>query len=108
MNAKNITILASALLIGFALAAWSPWITKNYAENKVVKTFEAEQKGIADGCGFNCTGCGVVSSNKVVFGYSVDIKYGCGFAQLQDEKDLIGETTIFVSFIGTVHRNFKR
>jgi len=105
MNAKNIVILIGILLLIF-LAAWSPWITKSYAENKTVKAFEDGQKGIVDGCGFNCTGCGIVSSNKVIFGYSVVIEYGCGFKILQDE-DLNGKTTIFVSFIGTVH-NLKK
>ncbi|MFH0852334.1 MAG: hypothetical protein V1845_01890 [bacterium] len=106
MSRKNTLVLISVLLVILILAAWSPWITKSYAENKTVKTFEDGQKGIVDGCGFNCTGCGVISSNKIIFGYSVVIEYGCGFRMPEDE-DLNGETTIFVSFIGTVH-NLKK
>ncbi|MBI2578965.1 MAG: hypothetical protein HYW26_04610 [Candidatus Aenigmarchaeota archaeon] len=97
----NIIILIIALSV-LILIAWSPWITKIYAEKRVVEAFQESQKDISDGCGFNCVGCGINNSNKVLFGYSVDIEYGCGMRPT-DRRDLNERATIFVSFIGTVH-----
>ena len=89
-------------LIVLILIAWSPWITKSYAESRVVKVFEEDQKDFDDGCGFNCDGCGVKESQKRLFGYSVKIEYGCGFVSPgYPEHHQIA--TKFVSFIGTVH-----
>lgn len=98
---KNITIIVSILTI-LVLFAWSPWITKDYAEKRILEVFEEGNKGITDGCGFNCVGCGITNSNKVFFGYSVDIEYGCGMRPT-DRRDLNERDTKFVSFIGTVH-----
>jgi len=62
----------------FVLLAWSPWLTKEFAENTARNVFESGQSGIIDGCGFSCDGCGVESSQKIPFGYLVNIKYKCG------------------------------
>lgn len=97
-----IILIAASLLV----LAWSPWITKSYAENKVVSTFKESQKDITDGCGFNCVGCGVTNSNKVPFGYSVDIEYGCGMRP-PDARHLNEEDTYFVSFFGISMRMSK-
>jgi hypothetical protein len=81
--------------------AWSPWITKDYAENTVTRAFEESQKDIVDGCGFDCNGCGVKESAKTLFGYSVKIEYACGF--LPSDSPEYHHTTIkFVSFMGTL------
>ncbi len=101
MKPKNITIIASILVI-LVLLAWSPWITKSYAENRVVEAFEESQKDIVDGCGFNCNGCGVKESQKTLFGYFVKIEYACGLLP-SDSPEYHRTTTKFVSFIGTVH-----
>lgn len=101
MRTKNITIIIVALII-LILLAWSPWITKSYAENRVVEAFEESQKDIIDGCGFNCNGCGVKESHKTLFGYSVKIEYACGFLPF-DSPEYHRTSTMFVSFIGTVH-----
>ena len=67
------------IIVLFLLAlAFSPWLTKESAEKIVMKTFDSEQTGIIDGCGFRCEGCGIESSHKVPFGYLVTIKYKCG------------------------------
>lgn len=101
MENKNISIIGIIIAVLILLAA-SPWITKDYAEKRVVSAFEEGQKGIIDGCGFNCAGCGIVSSEKVIFGYLVNISYGCGLRPT--ESNAINErATKFVSFLGTVH-----
>jgi len=89
---KFLFILVFTLL---ALLAWSPWQTKESAENKVIKAFESGQVGITDGCGFNCEGCGVESSQKIPFGYLVNIKYKCGL------KNYFQGERRFVTPIGT-------
>ena len=55
-----IFIIASIILIAF-----SPWVTKGFAEKRAITVFQNQQKGIVDGCGFNCDGCGVVTSDNV-------------------------------------------
>jgi len=100
MNKKPILFVLIVLII---ILAWSPWITKSYAEKKVTESFEKSQKDIADGCGFNCPGCGVTTSNKVSFGYSVSIEYGCGFGPYPPTQEMMGHKTVFISFLGTTH-----
>lgn len=99
---KNKICYVIIIILILLLLVWSPWITKDYAEKRVLEVFEKSQKGIIDGCGFNCVGCGIANSNKVFFGYSVDIEYGCGMRPL-DARHLNERATKFVSFIGTVH-----
>ena len=99
---KGVSFTITIILIVILLVVWAPWITKDYAENRVTNSFEESWYGIADGCGFNCVGCGVTNSNKVLFGYSVDIEYGCGMRPT-DTRELNEQATIFVSFLKTVH-----
>ncbi len=96
------TLVSIILIVAVLVLAWAPWITKSYAETRVIYTFEEGQKDIVDGCGFNCVSCGVTNSNKVLFGYSVDIEYGCGMRPL-DARHLNNKASLFVSFLGTVH-----
>lgn len=92
--------LLGILLIGFA--TWSPWMTKNYAETLVTEKFNSSWSGVADGCGFSCTGCGVKASRKTPFGYSVEIEYACGMLP-SDSPEYHKMSRKFVSFVGTVH-----
>lgn len=96
---KKFIVLAGLIVITIfvALFAWSPWVTKIYAEKRVIEVFEDKQSDIIDGCGFNCEGCGVIDSHKALFGYSVYVEYGCGM------KRYPFYAKKFVSFIGTVH-----
>ena len=77
MKYKKILIITS-LIILLILLAWSPWITKNYAETSVLKKFNQTWYGVNDGCGFNCNECGIKDSHKTLFGYIVKIEYDCG------------------------------
>lgn len=85
------------------LFAFSPWITKDVAEKRAISVFQNQQKAIVDGCGFNCDGCGVVTSDNVLFGYNVRIEYGCGLISEEDNKEDKKIKNVFVSFLGTVH-----
>lgn len=77
-----------------ALLAWSPWQTKESAENTAMSAFELGQAGIIDGCGLSCEGCGIESSQKIPFGYLVKIKYKCGM------KDYFRRESKFVTSVG--------
>jgi hypothetical protein len=94
MNNKRIVLII--VLVFFLILAWSPWITKEYAEKKAADTFNSAQNGIIDGCGLNCEGCGVVSSQKLLFGHSVILRNKCGIKNnYRDAKE-------FVSVFGIV------
>ena len=94
---RIIFVVASIILFAF-----SPWITKDIAENRAIRAFQNDQKDIVDGCGFNCDGCGVVTSEKVLFGYHVQIEYACGLIS-KDIRENHQLKNVFVSFLGTVH-----
>ena len=83
------------------LLAWSPWITKSFAENLVNTKFEEKWKNYPDGCGFNCDGCGITNSFKFFFGYIVNIEYSCGM--LPDRNEFHKTDSFFVSLFGSVH-----
>lgn len=97
------TIIAIVIsVIVMVLAAFSPWITEDFAEDRAIASFQDSQKGIEDGCGFNCEGCGAVQSENVMFGYKVWLEYACGMAE-EDRKEDHQTKEFFVSFLGTVH-----
>jgi len=98
MNRIPSFIIVLIILLG--LLAWSPWVTQDYAEGKATQEFTSSWEGVIDGCGFNCDGCGVKSSQKKLFGYSVTIGYGCGMKTAAEAAET---GKIFVSAIGTVH-----
>lgn len=100
MNATFMEVFIGVVVV-LVVIAWSPWITKNNAEKKVVAAFEKSQMGIADGCSMNCNGCGITTSRKIPFGYTVSIEYMCG--PLPDTPKNHQKGTRFVSFVGTVH-----
>ena len=99
---KNIIILGIAMVV-VILSAWSPWITKDYAEKIVLESFISEQEGITDGCGFNCDGCGVIGSSNTLFGDIVKIGYSCGFKPYPGSPSPSHVDKLFVSFLGTIH-----
>ena len=102
MSKSRVRVLIIVIIVIVALAAWSPWITRDYAENKVLKSFNDQWVNTDDGCGFNCDGCDVVVSQKVAFGYYIELKYGCGtqiFGQLVNFE----YSTYFVTFLGTIY-----
>jgi hypothetical protein len=90
------------LLLITGLAYWAPWITQEFAEQRAVQAFATAWQGVIDGCGFNCTGCGAVDAQKTGFGYRVELEYGCGMMP-EDTAQYHDRTTVFVSFVGTVH-----
>ena len=98
MNRK----LMYALIIIVGIFAWSPWLTRSFAETRAVDSFSKAWESVADGCGINCKGCGAVSSQRVPFGVLVTIEYGCGMIP-EDTPEYHERTTAFVSTIGTVH-----
>jgi hypothetical protein len=83
------------------LIAWSPWITRSYAENKVVEDFEEKWEGIIDGCGFDCIGCGVTDSKRTLFGYVVIAEFACGMLP-EDSPEYHVTGKYFVSFLGII------
>lgn len=97
---KNIYIILFLITPVVFILAWSPWITKDYAEKAVLKTFEKMNEEIVDGCGFNCDGCGIKESNKMVFGYKAIAEYNCGLISA-NSKNL--KASAFVSLFGNVY-----
>jgi len=85
-----------------ALLAWCPWITPDFAAARAVNVFEERQKGIVDGCGFNCKGCGVKEAARAWFGSVVTIEYACGLLPA-DLPQYHRTGRAFVSCLGTVH-----
>ena len=92
---KRIAIVS--LIILLILFAWSPWITKDYSENISSKKFVQKWDGVIDGCGFNCSGCGIKDSHRTLFGYIVKIEYSCGLKEYNVIKDL------YISPLGKVY-----
>jgi hypothetical protein len=75
-NKKRKGLLIGILLL--ILLGWAPWLTKEYAGERARDTFTESQVGIIDGCGFNCSACGVISNIKIPFGYKIEIQFKCG------------------------------
>ena len=98
---KNKKVFIALALLIIILLALCPWVTKDIAEAKVSSAFHQKWDGVVDGCGFNCSGCGIKEPRKSLFGYQVGIEYACGIARVLPENH---ETkTVFVSFLLTVH-----
>lgn len=99
---KRTLTAALALLLVIVLAAWCPWITPESAARRVQSAFTESWANVADGCGFNCAGCGVTGVRKTLFGAEVQIEYDCGLKLADEPGDNVREQG-FVSFLGTVH-----
>jgi hypothetical protein len=101
MNTKWLLVtISSILLIG--LFAWSPWLTKEFVENRAITLFNQAWESVIDGCGTNCNGCGAVSSRRVPFGMFVTIEFACGLIP-EDSPAYHQRTSVFVSPFGSVH-----
>lgn len=100
MKIKKILLILTFLIS--LLLALCPWVTKDNAETRVLDAFYEEWEDVADGCGFNCFGCGIKESDKSLFGYKVVIEYACGMLA-SDSPEYHKTQNFFVSFLFTVH-----
>jgi threonine/homoserine efflux transporter RhtA len=92
-------LFVSALVLGLL---WAPWLSREYAEKRLVDEFAAAWQGVIDGCGFNCQGCGVRNLQRVLIGYAATIEYACGLLP-SDRPDFHETRRVHVSVLGTVH-----
>ena len=83
------------------LLLWAPWISHSSAEARTSTAFEAAWRNVADGCGFNCQGCGILGSERTLGGVLVAFEYACGLLPF-DSPEFHSTGTAFVSFLGTV------
>jgi len=95
-------LLPFLIILILVFILWAPWITQSYAEKRAEEAFTTTWEGVADGCGFNCSGCGVEESRKTGFGYLVEIEYACGMLP-EDSEQYHQHSSGFISFLGTVH-----
>lgn len=94
--------LVMVVLAGLGLLIWAPWLPAQEAAARVESGFVAAWQGVADGCGFNCRGCGVTKTQRLLLGYAVEIEYACGLLPV-DAREFHRIETIYVSPLGTVH-----
>ena len=99
---RKLMLAASVTVIVIALSAWSPWLTRSFAETRAVDSFNKSWATVIDGCGTNCNGCGAIHSKRVPFGMEVTLEYGCGLMP-EDTPTYHEQATGFVSALGTVH-----
>lgn len=84
------------ILFVLLILAWSPWQTKETAEKSAREIFESEQLGVIDGCGLNCEGCGVSNSQKIPFGFLVEIQFKCAMKDyFRNEKRFVPSINFF-------------
>lgn len=102
MNKKSILIILAALVLLMASLVWAPWISGEEAETQVAQAFASAWQEVIDGCGFNCDGCGIKETHRVVIGYSVEIEYACGMLP-SDSSEFHQHDVVYVSPLGTVH-----
>ncbi|NIM95387.1 MAG: hypothetical protein GTO18_16955 [Anaerolineales bacterium] len=98
---RILKVLALIALVTLILA-WSPWISRGFAEERAMDAFTSAWEGVIDGCGFNCEGCGVVDSSRTIFGYVVQIEFACGMLP-SDSFEYHQIDTVYISPLGTVH-----
>ena len=102
MDTRKFILLWTLVVLIVVTLAWSPWLTAARVEAAAEETFTRSWQGVVDGCGLDCTGCGVTSSRRVLFGAVVEIEYACGLtpASLPAYRQ---QAAGFVSCFGTVH-----
>ena len=97
----RIAAILSIIAIVLILLIWAPWLTKQYAKEKVMDQFVSAWDGVVDGCGFDCAGCGVTKSERTLLGFKVEIEYACGLIP-EDTPDYHQVDQVFVSVLGIV------
>ena len=94
-------MIAIGAIVLSLLIAWSPWITRDYAENLVLEKFNESWYGVMDGCGSYNQEKDIIAperitSSKTIFGCNVYLGYHCGMKPSLEQND------VFVSSFGTV------
>lgn len=85
------------IVLFLLIVIWAPWLTQEDAEARVVDRFNAAWEGVIDGCGFDCNGCGVTSSERALLGFKVEIEYGCGLIPVDTpEYHQVDEAMVWV------------
>lgn len=102
MDTRKFAILWALVLALIVTLAWCPWLTETRVEAIAEDSFTRSWEFVADGCGLNCTGCGVSTSRRVMFGAVVELEYACGLIPA-DLPEYHQKATGFVSCFGTVH-----
>ncbi len=93
---------AIAAALAVLLLIWAPWMTAAQAQIRATKAFNSAWAGVADGCGFNCLGCGPTRVQRVPFGCRVVLEFACGVAS-NEQQPAHQTTSVIVSLLGTVH-----
>ncbi|MBN1449436.1 MAG: hypothetical protein JW963_00325 [Anaerolineales bacterium] len=99
---KRNLLLPFVILALFGLILWSPWITREAAEQRTEQALLEAWSNVADGCGIDCNGCGAIQSMRVPFGVLVTLEYGCGMLPA-DSPEYHERTLVFVSAFGAVY-----
>jgi len=99
---KYILISLIVAIIAFGIFAWSPWINEHFAKERAVAQFERAWLNVADGCGFNCHGCGAVDWKRIPFGAQVTLEYACGMLP-EDTPEYHQQINVYVSSFGKVY-----
>ncbi|WP_148248100.1 hypothetical protein [Paenibacillus sp. Cedars] len=100
---KENIFVSICYFVNRAILASSPWITESFAKTRAMTDFEKKWESTSDGCGFNCSGCGFLSSKKVMFGRNVELAFACGLSPTTNGEMEKTNGKFFVSFLGTVH-----
>lgn len=90
------------IIVVVVLSAWSPWLTPAFSQKLVVHKIEKLTANVLDGCGIQCTDCGVKGVTKAPFGSEVIVDYNCGGPRPIDKSNPNRSTVVYVSFIGSV------
>jgi hypothetical protein len=61
--------VAVVVILALASFVWAPWLSEDAARARAVESFTSSWRGVADGCGFNCRGCGVTKVQRQLLGY---------------------------------------
>lgn len=105
MKTPSPSVLVYALVGLFAVAAlvlWAPWMSKDSLPKIVEGRFASAWRGVVDGCGLDCEGCGVVSAQRVTLGAWVELEYACGMLPA-DLPEYHQRARLFLSVLGTLH-----
>jgi|GEM_PF-1412536 len=85
------------LVIIVFLCGWSPWLDAKRATVWATSDFNNDWKDTSDGC----VAVDAVAKEKKLFGYDVELFYGCGL-QARDSMPPAKSKTLFVTGVGFV------